>query len=99
MMAGGGRDHDGGRGGDGGDGGDTHTHTHTHTHGAHGRGRGRKALRMGPVYAAQYLRSMGNALDIMQPRVGQIGVTGVWWAVPQAAAMAVKFVGGTTPRA
>ena len=49
---------------------------------------------MPQVYLAQYLRSLGNALDVMRPRVGQIGVRGVWWGVPQAAGLLAKFIGG-----
>lgn len=49
------------------------------------------------VYVAQYLRSLGNGLDVMQPRVGEIGVRGAWWAVPQSAGLMCKFVGGTSP--
>lgn len=53
---------------------------------------------MAEVYLAQYLRSLGNALDVMRPRVGQIGVKGVWWGVPQAAGLLAKFIGGVCAR-
>ena len=54
-----------------------------------------RQFRMEPVFMVQFLRSLGNALDIMNARVGQLGHRGMKWAVPQAAALAAKFVGGT----